>query len=85
MTRGNQREMDRAKNLKKQQTSKKERDVPEGQSLQNVKLQYTVTVATRLVSPHPPPLSDAEIMRKKQAEAAARKQETEKTPKESKK
>ena len=40
MTRGNQREMDRAKNLKKQQSAKKGRDIPEGQSLQNIKLQY---------------------------------------------
>ena len=40
MTRGNQREMDRAKNLKKQQSTKKGRDKTEGQSLQNIKLQY---------------------------------------------
>lgn len=46
MTRGNQRELDRAKNLKKKkQVTGKEREIPEGQSLQNVKLQYKVLAA----------------------------------------
>ena len=40
MTRGDQRERDRAKSLKKETSQKKKRDVPEGVSLQNVKLQY---------------------------------------------
>ncbi|PJF19446.1 hypothetical protein PSACC_00722 [Paramicrosporidium saccamoebae] len=50
MTRGNQREMDRAKNAKKQAGQKKERDTPEGSSVQNVKLQKQVEAEARKAS-----------------------------------
>jgi hypothetical protein len=40
MTRGNQRELARQKNMKKQAEQKKGRDVPEGMSVSNVKLLY---------------------------------------------
>ena len=39
MTRGNQRELDRLKNAKKQ-AGKKEREVPEGMSVQGVKEKF---------------------------------------------
>jgi hypothetical protein len=44
MTRGNQREMDRAKAAKKQAGQKKEREGSEGMSVQNIKLQYHSTL-----------------------------------------
>jgi len=37
MTRGNQRELAREKNLKKQANDRKEREKPSGVSLQNIK------------------------------------------------
>lgn len=45
MTRGNQRELARVKTQKKNSSQKKERDVPEGMSVQNVKLQYTSSLS----------------------------------------
>lgn len=40
MTRGNQRELARQKNLKKQADSKKGREIPEGTNLTALKTQY---------------------------------------------
>lgn len=40
MTRGNQREMDRAKNAKKQSSQKKGREVPEGVSFKTLQNQF---------------------------------------------
>lgn len=52
MTRGNQRELDRAKNLKKQQGQKKTREVGEGGgSLQTIKLQCALPSRTQPAQP----------------------------------
>jgi hypothetical protein len=40
MTRGNQRELARQKNMKKQADAKKGRDIPEGTNLVALKTQY---------------------------------------------
>jgi hypothetical protein len=74
MTRGNQRELARQKNLKKEAEKKKGRDIPEGMNMAAVKTQYlSLSACSSLMIL----CRDAGIMRQKQALAMERKQKEE--------